>query len=229
MIIITGASGGIGKLILGNYTSINENIIGTYNHSKLPEIINNPLFFKLDISDFLAVDSFRSKIEKDCTEITLLNCAGISYNSFAHKSDPLKWKEVIEVNLLGTYHMVRAFLPIMRAQNFGRIINFSSVVSQKGTPGVSAYAASKAALWGLTKSLCIENGSKNITINNINLGYVKVGMGVEKVPEQYQEIIKNQIPSGEFCNLKDIISTIDYLRNTPYINGSSIDLNGGLF
>lgn len=229
MIIITGASHGVGHFLFDHYTSLNEQIIGTFNHSKLPEVINHPSFYKLDISDFAAVDSFRTQIEKSCKEVTLINCAGISYNSYAHKSDPMKWKEVIEVNLIGTYHMIRSFLPIMREQNFGRIINFSSVVSQKSTPGVSAYAASKAALWGLTKSLCAENGSKNITINNINLGYVKIGMGVEKVPGQYQQIIKDQIPGGEFCNPIDIFSTIEYLRNTAYINGASIDLNGGLF
>ena len=229
MIIITGASRGVGRYLFDHYTSINQQVIGSYNQSKSPEVINHPSFYKLDISDYSAVDSFRTQIEKNCKEVTLINCAGISYNSYAHKSDPVKWKEVVEVNLLGTYHMIRSFLPFMREQNFGRIINFSSVVSQKSTPGVSAYAASKAALWGLTKSLCIENGSKNITINNINLGYVKIGMGVEKVPVHYQQIIKDQIPAGEFCDPHDIFSTIEYLRNTPYINGTSIDLNGGLF
>ena len=82
---------------------------------------------------------------------------------------------------------------------------------------------------GLTRSLTQENGSKGITVNNINLGYVNLGMGIEQVPDVYQEIIKEQIPSKEFCDPIDILKTIQYLRSTPYINGTSIDLNGGLF
>jgi NAD(P)-dependent dehydrogenase (short-subunit alcohol dehydrogenase family) len=116
----------------------------------------------------------------------------------------------------------------MRDQNYGRIINFSSVVASLPTPGVSAYAASKAALTGLTKSLAVENGSKGITINNINLGYADIGMGVEKVPAEYQEIMKSKIPTGVFCPPDNIYNSVQYLINTAYMNGSSIDLNGGL-
>ncbi len=140
----------------------------------------------------------------------------------------MEWKKVIETNLIGTYYMIRVFLPIMRQQNYGRIINFSSVVAQKGIPGTSAYAASKSALWGLSKSLAQENGGKGVTINNINLGYVNIGMGIEQVPEIYQNSIKSQIPTQRFCEPEDILKTVEYIRNTSYLNGSSIDLNGAL-
>lgn len=226
MIIITGASRGIGKYLFETYNEQgNDKVIGTYNSSKPIQIDN---YFHVDISDYKSVQDFFLKIETELNNITLINCAGISYNVFAHKSDPAKWKKVIDVNLVGTYNVIRTFLPILREQKFGRIINFSSVVAQKSTPGVSAYAASKSALWGMTKSISAENGSKNITINNINLGYANLGMGIEQVPEDYQGIIKNQIPSKTFCDPKEIFSTIEYLRNNKYINGTSIDLNGGL-
>jgi NAD(P)-dependent dehydrogenase (short-subunit alcohol dehydrogenase family) len=227
MIIITGASKNIGKYLFDKYIET-ENVFGTFL-TTIPEkssCFSN--YIKVDVSDFNSVLLFYNLIEKELENITLINCAGISNNIFAHKSDPQLWKRVIEVNLLGTYNMIRAFLPFMRNQNFGRIINISSVVAQKSTPGISAYAASKSALWGLTKSLCAENGSKNITINNINLGYVKMGMGIEEVPESYQKFIKDQIPSMEFCDPDDIYSTIEYIRRTSYLNGTSIDLNGGL-
>jgi acetoacetyl-CoA reductase/3-oxoacyl-[acyl-carrier protein] reductase len=181
------------------------------------------------VSKYESVVHFLDLIKENLTDIVLINCAGISYNSFAHKSDPEKWKKVIDVNLIGTYHMIRALLPLMRDQNFGRIINFSSVIAQKGTPGVSAYAASKAGLWGMTRSLAQENGSKGITVNNINLGYVSLGMGVEQVPQSFQENIKNQIPSKRFCEPNDIYRTVKFLMNTSYVNGTSIDLNGGLY
>jgi acetoacetyl-CoA reductase/3-oxoacyl-[acyl-carrier protein] reductase len=227
MIIITGASRSIGKYLFDNYQK-NEIVVGTYLNTKPEDSELNDNLFKVDISNFESVNTFYNSISENLTDITLINCAGTSYNAFTHKSDPAEWQKVINTNLVGTYNMIRAFLPKMREQNFGRIINFSSVVAQKGTPGVSAYAASKAGLWGLTRSLAQENGSKGITINNINLGYVNLGMGIEQVPETYQQIIKDQIPSKQFCEPEDILNTIEYLRNTPYINGTSIDLNGGL-
>lgn len=227
MIIITGASRGVGKYLLEQFIREKESVIGTYNLTK-PDPELNKQFYQLDISDYKAVENLVSKINPLLENITLLNCAGISYNAFAHKSDPIHWKRVVEVNLFGTYNFIRLLLPLMRNQRYGRIINFSSVAAQKGTPGVSAYAASKSALWGMTKSLAVENGSLNITINNINLGYVEVGMGVEQVPVLYQKVLLQQIPAGIFCKPQDIFNTIQYIRNTPYINGASIDLNGAL-
>lgn len=227
MIIITGASRNIGKYLFDNY-QIKEKVVGTYFTTKQKGSGINDNLFQVDVSDFESVTRFYNSIQQNLSDITLINCAGISYNAFAHKSDPTKWQKVINTNLIGTYNMIRAFLSKMRDQNFGRIINFSSVVAQKGTPGVSSYAASKSGLWGLTRSLAQENGSKGVTINNINMGYVNIGMGIEQVPETYQLIIKEQIPSKEFCNPAEIINTIEYLRNTSYINGTSIDLNGGL-
>lgn len=228
MIIVTGASRGIGKFLFESLKS-SDKVIGTYLSTKPESIKDLDFLYKVDVSKYESVAQFINVIKNDLTEIVLLNCAGISYNSFTHKSDPEKWKKVIEVNLIGTYHMIRAILPIMREQNYGRIINFSSVIAQKGTPGVSAYAASKAGLWGMTRSLAQENGSMGITVNNINLGYVSLGMGVEQVPLSFQDSIKNQIPSGLFCEPNDVYNTVRFLINTPYVNGTSIDLNGGLF
>jgi acetoacetyl-CoA reductase/3-oxoacyl-[acyl-carrier protein] reductase len=227
MIIITGASRNIGKFLFERYFEY-ETAYGTYFTTPQEQSPFSKNMFKVDISDYSSVNQFYIQIKNLLNQITLINCAGISYNSFAHKSDPLEWKNVIDTNLVGTYNMIRCLLPIMREQKYGRIINFSSVVAQKSTPGVSAYAASKSALWGLAKTLSVENGSKNITINNINLGYVNLGMGIEQVPKPYQEIIKEQIPSKTFCDPKEIFNTIEYLRNNTYVNGSSIDLNGGL-
>lgn len=227
MIIITGASRSIGKYLFQEYSS-KYAVVGTYLSSQPDFDAGKGKLFKVDVSSYESVSSFYDTIKDSLRDITLINCAGISYNAFTHKSDPEVWKKVIETNLIGTYHTIRAFLPIMREQQFGRIINFSSVVAQKGTQGVSAYAASKSALWGMAKSISQENGSLNISINNINLGYVRIGMGVEQVPEKYQEVLKKQIPSGEFCEPADIFKTVEFLRNNSYINGSSIDLSGGL-
>ena len=93
--------------------------------------------------------------------------------------------------------------------------------------GTSAYAASKAGINGMIKSIALENAQKGITINNINLGYFKVGM-INTVPKEIQENIKSKIASNEFGDPENIFNTIQYIRNTSYLNGSCIDLNGGL-
>jgi len=223
MIIIIGASGGIGKFLFEKFKSLDYKVIGTY-YANLSDAEG---LSKIDVTEFNQVADWIENEKHLLEEITLINCAGISYNSFAHKSDPAIWKKVIDVNLIGSFNCIRAVLPIMRSQKFGRIINFSSVVAAKGTPGISAYAASKAALLGMAKSLAQENATLNITINNINMGYSKLGM-ISQVPKEYLDPLIRQIPANKLCDPDDIFKTVMYLIECSYINGSSVDVNGGL-
>jgi acetoacetyl-CoA reductase/3-oxoacyl-[acyl-carrier protein] reductase len=226
MIIITGITGGIGNFLFNKFSDLGETIVGTYHLNK-PEgkIYENTV--QLDITDYSQVEKLIASIKTKSEEITLINCAGISANAFAHKSSIEDWNSVINVNLTGTFYLIRAVLPVMREKNFGRIINLSSIVSQTGVMGTSAYAASKAGINGMIKSIALENAQKGITINNINLGYFKVGM-INTVPKELQEKIKSKIAINEFGDPDNIFSTIQYIINTPYLNGSCIDLNGGL-
>lgn len=226
MIIITGITGGIGNFLFNKFSTSGEQIIGTYHLNK-PEgdLYKNTV--QLDITNFTEVEKFISSIQSKAKEVTLINCAGVTANAFAHKSSIEEWNTVINVNLTGTFYLIRATLPLMRQQNFGRIINLSSIVSETGVMGTSAYAASKAGINGMIKSIALENAQKGITINNINLGYFKVGM-INTVPKEIQEKIKSKIASNEFGDPENIFTTIQYIRNTPYLNGSCVDLNGGL-
>ncbi len=225
MIIITGINGGIGNYLFNSFYKSGEDIIGTYHLNK-PEGEQYKNCIQLDITDNNQVESFSKSISAE-EKITLINCAGISYNSFAHKSNVNEWANVINVNLTGTYNLIRAVLPLMREQNYGRIINLSSIVAQTGVLGTSAYAASKAGLNGMIKSIALENAQKSITINNINLGYFKVGM-INTVPKEIQEKIKSKIAFNEFGDPQNIFNTIQYIRDTAYLTGSCIDLNGGI-
>jgi NAD(P)-dependent dehydrogenase (short-subunit alcohol dehydrogenase family) len=116
----------------------------------------------------------------------------------------------------------------MREQGYGRIINFSSIVAETGIPGTSAYAASKAGLWGMARSIAVENASKGITINNLNLGYFDIGM-INEVSEEYQQIVKKKIPTGKFGDPGNIFNAVKFLIESDYINGTSIDINGGIY
>ena len=226
MILITGASSGIGKFLFEKFINSGEKVYGTYLNSP-PPVRFKDLFTSVDVSNYESVNNWISALPKD-PEIVLINCAGINYNSFAHKADVDNWKRVIDVNLTGTFNVIRATLPLMRDNHYGRIINLSSVVSQMGVPGTSAYAASKAGLSGLVKTISKENASKGITINNLNLGYFDLGI-IREIPDEMKEKIKGTIPNKEFGQAGDIYTTILSLIDTPYINGTSIDINGALF
>lgn len=227
MLIITGASKGIGKYLFDHYSQRGgEEVIGTYRAGS--GFDNKSGYYKVDISDPVSVRNWIDKIADRLSNITLINSAGINYNSFAHKAELEPWSEVIQVNLIGTFNVIRSLLPYMRNQNKGRIINISSIVAQKGIMGTSAYAASKAGLWGMTKALAAENASKGITVNCLNLGYMDLGM-THELPKDFKETVLKSIPVGKFGRPEDLISTMDYLIKTEYITGTSIDINGGLF
>lgn len=227
MIVITGASRGIGRFLAEHFTNHGEEVIGTFNLTQ-PENIGSVKYFQVDIADFEQVKNWVATIKEGLNNVVLINAAGSNYNSFGHKSDILQWKRTIDVNLTGTFNVIHQFLPIMRDQNYGRIINFSSIVAQMGIPGTSCYAASKAGLWGLTKSLAAENASKGITINNLNLGYFNIGM-ISEVKPEFQEVIKSKIPMGKFGAPSNILNAVKFMIDSSYMTGSSLDVNGGLY
>ncbi len=226
MKIITGASQGIGKFLFQKFREDTTEVFGLdYKFSEKDNVDNQ---FKIDISNKDEISRWVNVIKEDLSSIVLINCAGINYNSFAHKADLDKWEQVIKVNFLGTFFMIHNLLPIMREQSYGRIINFSSVVTQLPTVGTSAYTSSKTALNGLSKTIAKENASKNITINNIVLGYSEIGMGLNEITEDQRKELLNRIPMKRFCEPVEIYHTVQFLIENSYISGSCIDLNGGL-
>jgi acetoacetyl-CoA reductase/3-oxoacyl-[acyl-carrier protein] reductase len=226
-ILITGASRGIGLYLLKKFKNEGYTVFGTFFGTQ-PEADLAKYFTKVDVGNTEEVQLWVEKNVIEDDEIVLVNCASINYNSIARRADVEEWMNVINVNLLGTFRTIRSVLPFMYKKGFGRIINFSSIVAQRGVIGTSAYAASKSALWGMAKAIAAENAQKGITINNINLGYMNAGMTLNEVPENLREEIIQQNPSQKLGDLEDIFKTVKYLIETEYINGTSIDLNGGL-
>lgn len=222
MIIITGASKGIGQFLYNKYIDSGIDVIGTsYTTS-------NDNLIKLDVTNETEVIDFFNKLPANVNELTLINCAGINANALTKKFDVNSFKNVIDVNLIGTFLMTKHALPVMLESKFGRIINISSVVPQIGIPGTGAYSASKSALWGLSKTIAAENANKNITCNCLNLGYFNVGM-IKEVPEAALEKILAEIPMQKLGDPLNIYNAVEFLRISDYITGTSLDINGGLF
>jgi len=223
MIIITGASRGIGNYLF-NYYLKKDKTIGIYNQTEPKENLEN--YVKLNLQKEEEIKKFVT--ETDFDKIVLINAAGISIASMAHKQNIEDFRATIEVNLISTFTFIRYLLPIMRKQNYGRIINISSVVPQTGVPGNVAYASSKSALWGMSKVIAKENALNNITSNCLNLGYCNVGM-IEAIPTAILSNIIDSIPQKELCEMSNISNAVDFLINSSYTTGSEININGGLF
>jgi NAD(P)-dependent dehydrogenase (short-subunit alcohol dehydrogenase family) len=226
MILVLGASGGIGQFLAETFIKHGNEVKGTFN-SQRKGVCQSSNFVQLDITNFSEIEVWLKSIEDSLKDITLVNCVGINYNCFGHKADLDVWKNVVDVNLVGTFNVIRAILPYMRNEKFGRIINLSSIVPQVGVPGTSAYAASKSGLWGMTRSLAKENASLGITINTLNLGYIDSGM-IDSVPMHQLEKIISSIPANRLGNPSEVYRLIQTLIDVEYLNGASIDLNGGL-
>lgn len=231
MILVAGAGGGIGGELFKYYTK------REYTHGCVHKKEDATDYLKyVDILDLEALKDWAYDLVeikgynggdivfKD--NITVINCIGITdKHRFLH-SDPKEWVHVIDVNLIGTYNLLQAFIPVMNPTS--RIVLLSSVVPQMGIYGTTAYSASKSALWGLVKSLSKELMPENITINGINLGYTNMGM-IKNVPATMIDEIESHTITRSLGDEKDIIAGIEFFRNSPYVTGTFIDINGGLW
>jgi 3-oxoacyl-[acyl-carrier protein] reductase len=239
-VLLIGSSGGLGKHFTIGLAKAGYNLALHY-HDKEEEL--KPLFNSLDdlkikymtySADITSEENVINMIENVCKDFggidILINNAGISLDGVTWKLDINSWNKVIGVNLTGPFLCIKHILPIMRKNNWGRIINMSSVVSQVGVPGTAAYSVSKSGLLGLTKTVSKEVSKNNITVNVISLGYFKAGM-LYQISEELREQIKQTIPKKEFGEPEEIINCIIYLcsENASYITGQTININGGLF
>jgi len=234
--LIIGASGGLGRELAKDLAKKGYSLaLHYFNQQELLEKVFKETdlikFYKADITIEQQVASLVEEVLKDFGKIdVLINNAGVTKSNMIWNFSNEDWQETINVNLTGPFYTIKHVLPSMRENNFGRIINISSVVAQKGVAGTSAYAASKAGLVGMTKSIAMEVANKNITANCIALGYFDAGMLYE-IPENQRNKIKDEIPKNEFGNPTAISECIDYLCNdhSDYITGQTLNINGGIY
>ena len=226
MIVITGASGGLGSYLIEHLGRDHE-IIGTYNTHRPAPTDRVVEFYQVDVRDSGRVERFAAAISDKLQRIVLINLAGISLDAMGHKMDEATWDRMLDTNLKGTFLMCRALLPFMRQQEWGRIINVSSIVGQMGVPGTVAYSASKAGLLGLTRTLAAENATKNITVNALALGYFEVGM-INVIKPEVQDQIRAKIPMKRLGHPRNVELAIRFLIESDYVTGAVININGGL-
>ena len=157
----------------------------------------------------------------------LISFVGYNYNSMLHKVVWDNCYNQVDVNIMGTINVLSATLKIMRERNFGRIILTSSVLTKKTVMGTSVYSACKSFIETMARVAAVENASKDITINCLRLGYMDAGLTYE-IPADIRSELSMSIPSKKFGSMENIVSVIEMLIESDYVNGTSIDVNGGL-
>lgn len=238
-VVVTGASRGIGAAILEAMAKAGATVIGTATSEngaakiteKLQQLNAKGQGAVLNISDRQATDKFAADIEKAYGPISVLvNNAGITRDMLAMRLKDEQWDAVIETNLTGTFRLTRAFMRGMIKARFGRIINLSSIVGETGNPGQANYAASKAGLIAMSKSLARELGTRGITVNCIAPGFIATDM-TDVLSDEQKEALSKQIPLGRLGTPEDIAQCAVYLASPAgaYITGQVMNVNGGMF
>ena len=235
-IILTGATGVIGNSILDKLISAGSTVLATgTNEEKLKliqEKYKNLNVLKFDISDHKNIDKFVD----DCSSIlsnkidVLINNAGITHDNLSIKMREEEWKRVIDINLTSTFLISKNVIRKMIKSKTGKIINITSVVGHSGNIGQANYAASKAGIIAMSKSLALEYGKKNITINSVSPGFILSEM-TNKISEDHTELLKSRISLNKFGKPEDVANTVIFLSSNlaDYITGETIHVNGGLY
>ena len=227
MIIVTGASSGLGRKYIENIRTT-ETILGFYNSTKPSENFNKNIDYeKLDLSNFDQIKNFFDLKKYDFSNIKILNFASVKSDKLIGDVEKQDIDNFISVNLTSNLLLVKFLLPVMINNKFGRIIHFSSTKAMQGDKGTSIYSMGKSGLLGLSKSICKEYGRFNITSNVISLGYFDSPLWNKLNVKKKNDLLR-EVPSKKIGNINNIITLTNAIFSCEYLNGSLIKLDGGI-
>ena len=238
--LITGAARGIGKAIALKFASEGADVAFTdleINEAALQTVRELEAFghkvkaYASNAADFEATQQVVAQVTADFGRIDILvNNAGITKDGLVLRMSEQQWDAVIAVNMKSAFNFLHAVVPVMARQRSGSIINMASIAGQTGNPGQVNYAASKAGLIAMAKSVAKEMGSRGIRANAIAPGYVITEM-TEGLPQAVKDEFVKLIPLGRGATVEEIANTALYLGSdlSSYVSGQVIAVNGGMY
>ena len=238
--LVTGAGRGIGATIARTLAADNTDIaVVDYGEESsaaaalqaIAEAGAAVRYYRCDVSDFSAAKAVGDSVAKDFGKIDILvNNAGVTADKLIMRMNEEDWDRVLSINLKGCFNMVKHVTPYMMRKRYGRIVSISSVVGLMGNAGQANYAASKAGIIGLTKTVAKEFGSRGITANAVAPGFIKTAMTDALTEEQKQAMYK-MIPLGRLGETQDIADAVKFLVSdaAAYITGVVLKVDGGMY
>ncbi len=237
--LVTGASRGIGKAIADALGAQGATVVGTATSDAGAEAISkrfadagiNGEGMCLNVGDDASVEAVIKAIGDKYGAVTILvNNAGITRDNLLMRMKTDEWDGVINTNLTSIYRVCKACLRAMMKAKTGRIINIASVVGASGNAGQTNYAAAKAGMFGFTKSLAQEVGSRGITVNAVAPGFIDTDM-TRELPEAQREALLGAIPLSRLGKPEEIASVVAFLASDAagYVTGETIHVNGGMY
>ncbi|QPT39625.1 3-oxoacyl-[acyl-carrier-protein] reductase FabG [Oligella ureolytica] len=234
--LVTGASRGIGKAVAKALAEQGATVVGTATTEQGAEGITAELEsfggrgVVLNVTDNAACDELLAELAAEGGPHILVNNAGITRDNLAMRMKDEEWLDVMQTNLNAVFRLCRGVMrPMMKARE-GRIINLTSVIASVGNPGQSNYAAAKAAVAGMSRSLASELGSRNITVNCVAPGFIDTDM-TRSLSEEVTDSLLSRIPLSRFGQPEDIANAVVFLASpqASYITGTTLHVNGGMF
>jgi 3-oxoacyl-[acyl-carrier protein] reductase len=234
-ILITGATGGIGKALVKKFLSLDGNVLATGTKIEKLDALKKEFpkinILKFDISDHSKIEEFIENVSSQLTGLdVLVNNAGINMDNLSLRMKDEEWKKVIDINLGSTFFLCKYAIKKMLKNKYGRIVNITSIVGHTGNLGQSNYAASKAAIIAMSKSLAIEYAKKNITINCVSPGFIQSKM-TDNIVESIKAVLTSRIPMSKLGTGEDVSNTVAFLSSdaASYITGETVHVNGGMY
>ena len=239
VILVTGATRGIGKSIACSLVCSDNYIVGTATSEQgaqsitnyMKELKINGIGRVLDVTNGESVNNLISEISDSIGPPTILvNNAGITRDQLLMRMNEEDWDDVLETNLKSIYRLSKACLRGMMKNRWGRIINVGSVVGSMGNSGQSNYSASKSGMQGFSRALAREVGSRNITVNTVSPGFIETDM-TSQLPEEGKKVMLEKIPLGRIGSPQEVARVVKFLASSSgdYITGETIHVNGGLY
>ena len=233
--LITGASGGIGADIARalHHAGATVGLSGTRTEpleALAAELGARAHVLPCNLSDAAAVDALPAQAAEAMGSVDILvNNAGITRDQLFMRMGDDDWQSVLDVNLTATMRLCKGVIRGMMKARWGRIVNISSVVGATGNPGQANYAASKAGMVGMSKSIAYEVASRGITVNVVAPGFIATAM-TDKLTDDQKSGILGQVPAGRMGDPAEIASAVLYLASpeAAYVTGSTLHVNGGM-